>query len=415
MVGRATRVAGLALLLLATSCTSGSVSPSPSASGRPTGATHLQLIEAEDAQTLDPARLDANQRPVPGLAERWEIADAGRTYTFHLRNAHYQSGATVQAQDALSAWTRALAPQMNSPLTIFFSPLGARYPGDSLTGVQAVDSTTLRVQLPQANSELLTLLALPPYWLIDPKQPTAGAGPYHLDKWERGRALQLSAYTGYWGSSPSVRKVDIEIEPDNTKRLDRFTSGGADIAHGFGGSQLLAFARDPQRAAELHRVPNTRATWLLAKAGYDVLLLEQGPHFAKEHRNPAKDFDPGFRDGIGRLTASGRCSPYRRPICCRRGCPAISPGSCRATIPRRQRRRWMRRPSRRGSISISRPMPLSVGSPPIFKIKSAPPPVAPWSSIPREISSIKRRSTSCPSSSIPGARIFRTHPTSSRT
>jgi len=93
------------------------ISPAPAA------ASHLQLIEAEDAQTLDPAliddptslaigseifqgltRLDASQRPVPGLAERWEISDAGRTYTFHLRNAHYQSGATVQAQDAITAW-----------------------------------------------------------------------------------------------------------------------------------------------------------------------------------------------------------------------------------------------------------------------------------------------------------------------
>src|SRR5207302_6685467 len=52
------------------------------------------------------------------------------------------------------------------------------------------------------------------YWLIDPKQPTASAGPYHLDKWDRGRALQLSAYTGYSGPTPSVRKVDIAIEPD---------------------------------------------------------------------------------------------------------------------------------------------------------------------------------------------------------
>ncbi|TMG27758.1 MAG: hypothetical protein E6H93_14110, partial [Chloroflexi bacterium] len=63
---------------------------------------------------------------------------------------------------------------------------------------------------------------------------------------------------------------------------DRFTSGGADIAHGFGGSQLLAFARDPQRAAELHRVPNTRATWLgfntVAGSGYgptDRMALAQ--------------------------------------------------------------------------------------------------------------------------------------------
>src|SRR5260370_35423963 len=36
--------------------------------------------------------------------------------------------------------------------------------------------------------------------------------------------------------------------------------------------------------------------WLLAKAGYDVLLLEQGPDFAAEHRDSAKDFDPALHD-----------------------------------------------------------------------------------------------------------------------
>jgi ABC-type oligopeptide transport system substrate-binding subunit len=194
--------------------------------------------------------LDLNQRPVPALAQRWEIADAGRTYTFHLRTARYQSGATVQAQDALTAWTRALDPAAASPNTIFFAALGARYPGDKLTSVEVVDSTTLRLRLPRADSELLTLLALPPYWLADPK--------------------------------PSVRTVDIEIEPDNVKRLDRFTSGGVDIAHGFTGPQLLAFARDPQQAAELHKVPNTRTTWLgfntVAGSGYgppDRLAIAQ--------------------------------------------------------------------------------------------------------------------------------------------
>ena len=241
----------------------------------------MRLIEAEDAQTLDPAliddptslqigseifqgltTLDANQRPAPGLAERWELTDAGKTYTFHLRVARYQSGATVQAQDALTAWTRALDPATASPETIFFSPLGARYPGDALTSVEVVDKRTLRLHLPQADSELLTQLALPPYWLADPKQPTAGSGPYHLDRWDHGRSLLLTAFDGYWGLRPSVQRVDIEIEPDNGKRLDRFTSGSIDIAHGFTGPQLLAFARDPVQAAELQKVANTRATWL---------------------------------------------------------------------------------------------------------------------------------------------------------
>ena len=289
MVVRAASAAGLALTLLASSCTSATPSPTPSAS--PVGASHLQLIEAEDAQTLDPAliddptslqigseifegltALDVNLRPVPALAQRWEITDAGRTYTFHLRSAHYQSGAAIQAQDALTAWTRALNPATASPNTIFFSALGARYPGDPLTSVEVVDSTTLRLHLPRADSELLTLLALPPYWLTDPKQLTSGSGPYRLDRWDRGRALHLSAFDNYWGPKPSVRTVDIEIEPDNVKRLARFTSGAVDIAHGFTGPQLLAFVRDPHQAAELHKVPNTRTTWLgfntVAGSGY---------------------------------------------------------------------------------------------------------------------------------------------------
>src|SRR5262249_23126008 len=32
--------------------------------------------------------------------------------------------------------------------------------------------------------------------------------------------------------------------------------------------------------------------WVLAKAGYDVLLLEQGSNFAGEQRDPTKEFDP---------------------------------------------------------------------------------------------------------------------------
>jgi oligopeptide transport system substrate-binding protein len=286
MIGRANCAVGLALALLLSSCNlPGLPSPSASASPRNTSrVAHLQLGEAEDAQTLDPAlindptslavgaelfqgltRLDATQRPVPALAQSWAISDAGRAYTFHLRSAKYQSGVTVQAQDALTAWKRALAPDTASPLTTFFAPLGARYPGDSISGVQVVDQKTLVVRLAQADSSLLTRLALPPYWLDDPAlngAVSSGSGPYHLDKWDRGHGLHLSAFSDYWGPRPQLRNVDIEIEPDSAKRLDRFTSGAVDIAHGFTGPQLLAFARDPQHLSQLHKVANTRTTYL---------------------------------------------------------------------------------------------------------------------------------------------------------
>ncbi|MEA2668697.1 MAG: oligopeptide transport system substrate-binding protein [Chloroflexota bacterium] len=283
MVGRAGCAAGLAFTLLASSCTS-STPAQQSSSGKPgpgSTLTHLRLAEAEDAQTLDPAliddptslavgselfegltRLDSNLRPVAGLADRWDVADAGRTYTFHIRPAKYQSGATVHAQDALTAWTRALTPALASPLAVFFSPLGASHPGDPLTGVEVVDPQTLRLRLPGPDSALLTLLALPPFWLTDPSQLDSGSGPYHLEKWDRGHSLHLSSNAGYWGRRASVGTVDIEIEPDAGKRMDRFNSGAVDIAHGFSGPQLLTFARDPAHTAQLHRVPTGRSTYL---------------------------------------------------------------------------------------------------------------------------------------------------------
>ncbi|GAC1479165.1 MAG: peptide ABC transporter substrate-binding protein [Candidatus Dormibacteria bacterium] len=293
MVVRASCAVGLALTLLASSCTSSApTSSAPSGSkGAGAGINHLRLIEAEDVQTLDPAliddptslsiggeifegltRLDGNLRPVPGLAERWEVTDAGRTYTFHLRQAHYQSGALVQAQDALTGWTRALAAGTASPLATFFSPLGASHPGDSLTGVDVVDGQTLRVRLAEPDSALLTLLALPPYWLTDPAHLDSGSGPYHLESWDRGHRLHLASNPGYWGGQPGVRSVDIEIEPDASKRLDRFLKGTVDVAHGFSGAQMLAFAGDSERSAQLHRVPTGRSTFLgfnsVAGSGY---------------------------------------------------------------------------------------------------------------------------------------------------
>lgn len=292
MVVRAGCAVGLAFALLASSCTSPPGPPAASGSPRAAnGLTHLRLIEAEDAQTLDPAlvndptslaigseifegltRLDAGLRPVPGLADHWEVSDAGRTYTFHLRSARYQSGAAVHAQDAVAAWTRALAPATASPLTVFFRPLGVSHPGDALTSVEVVDPQTLRLRLPVADSTLLTVLALPPYWLTDPQHVDSGSGPYRMDKWDRGRGLHLSANSGYWAAQPSVRTVDIEVEPDAGKRMDRFVAGSADIAHGFSGTQLLAFARDPERSAGLHKVPTGRSTYLgfnvVAGSGY---------------------------------------------------------------------------------------------------------------------------------------------------
>lgn len=50
---------------------------------------------------------------VPGVAERWEVSEDGRTWTFHLRsNAKWSNGAPLTAQDFVYSWRRAMLPDL---------------------------------------------------------------------------------------------------------------------------------------------------------------------------------------------------------------------------------------------------------------------------------------------------------------
>jgi oligopeptide transport system substrate-binding protein len=58
-------------------------------------------------------RLDANTlEPLPGVAERWDVSDDKKTYTFHLRrDAKWSNGEPVTARDFMYSLRRFLDPQ----------------------------------------------------------------------------------------------------------------------------------------------------------------------------------------------------------------------------------------------------------------------------------------------------------------
>jgi oligopeptide transport system substrate-binding protein len=79
--------------------------------------------------------------PVPGVAERWEISDDGRIYTFHLRPAaRWSDGTPVLASDFLFSYRRILDPRTAAEYTgqLWYLVGGRRYftgdvsPGDQV-------------------------------------------------------------------------------------------------------------------------------------------------------------------------------------------------------------------------------------------------------------------------------------------
>jgi oligopeptide transport system substrate-binding protein len=71
------------------------------------------------------ARLDGKTlEPVPGVAERWEISNGGKTYTFTLRkNARWSDGHPVTASDFVYAWKRLLEPSTGAEFAYMLFPV----------------------------------------------------------------------------------------------------------------------------------------------------------------------------------------------------------------------------------------------------------------------------------------------------
>src|SRR5262245_44866868 len=98
------------------------------------GGRTLRLAQTAEPTTFDPALVQdgptievlmhlydglvqwtTENKLAPAIAERWEVGDNGRSYTFHLRpDVKFSNGRVVTAADFVYGMTRALLPATRS-------------------------------------------------------------------------------------------------------------------------------------------------------------------------------------------------------------------------------------------------------------------------------------------------------------
>ncbi len=159
-------------------------------------------------------RLDDNLVPVPDIAESWEISDGGRTYTFYLRpDVRFHDGTRVTAADFKYSWERAADPETGSrtvatylgDITGIADVLAGR--AGEISGVEAIDDSTLRVTISSPRSYFLSKMTYPTAFVVDKgnvesggdwwRQPN-GTGPFKLGRWEEENLLLLEKNERYY-------------------------------------------------------------------------------------------------------------------------------------------------------------------------------------------------------------------------
>jgi peptide/nickel transport system substrate-binding protein len=203
--------------------------------------------------------LDHDLQPAPGLAEKWEISDDGKRYTFHLNPAAtFSDGTPVRASDALFTLKKIADPQTEAP------QIGGSFEQLDLANTKVIDDHTIVVAFKTAVAPQLLkfydLLVLPEHvysqgnFKTDFVSKAVGTGPYRLIRHEPGKEIVLERRPDYWGPKPYLKTVVFKIIVDDTTAWNAMKRDDIDETN-IGSDTWLMESRRPelQRTIDFRR------------------------------------------------------------------------------------------------------------------------------------------------------------------
>jgi oligopeptide transport system substrate-binding protein len=221
-------------------------------------------------------RLDNKLDIVPDIAERWEISQNLRTYTFYLRNdVTFQDGRKVIAADFKYSWERACDPATGSGVA-------GTYLGDivgvmdvmqgktkEISGVKVINDYELQVTIDNPKSYFLYKLTYPTAFVVDKsnvarggewwRQPN-GTGPFKLKEWREKDSLILERNDKYYGEKAKVTSVQYLLWQGVP--MNMYETGQIDVA----GVSVIYIDRVTDKAGpfytQLQTTPELSFSWI---------------------------------------------------------------------------------------------------------------------------------------------------------
>jgi peptide/nickel transport system substrate-binding protein/oligopeptide transport system substrate-binding protein len=211
---------------------------------------------------------DGGMKAEPKIAESFTVNDDATVFTFTIRKGvMFQPPVSreVTAQDVVDSWTRVTDPRNESLTSYILAPIEGcgddgyqTDPQAGLTGVRAVDDSTLEVTLRYPFAEFPQTLghavaAVQPVDYVEKvgakafNRKPVGTGPYMLETWKANRSVDLVRSPGYWDKQNAgyVDRIHMPIISDlNTQWLE-FKKGTIDFTPVPPG-QVKAAENDPK-------------------------------------------------------------------------------------------------------------------------------------------------------------------------
>ena len=231
-------------------------------------------------------QMDKDGAAVPALAESYDLSDDGLTYTFHLRDAKWNNGTAVTANDFVFAWRRIAkeAGEYAYMLDEIGNIKGAAEiisgSVDDLTtlGVTAPDEKTLVVELNVPVSFFPSLMYFPTFYPINEEfynslaDGTYGTSPetflsngaFVLESYTPGTAnLSVKKNADYWDADRvKLAGINYQVVGSSDNALTAFRNKTLDVVM-VSGNQVDAAKKDAALSQNL-KVTGAGYMWYLS-------------------------------------------------------------------------------------------------------------------------------------------------------
>jgi len=235
----------------------------------------VMMFEPEDLQTL-----------VGGVAESWEVSNAGKTITFKIRSGlKFHSGNPVRAEDV--AWSLRRVVKLNKTPAFIITQFGWTVDNvDSL--IETLDGRRFSVTITEDFSPVLVLNALSAGiasvvdkklvmghakdgdlgydWL---KSNSAGSGAFRLKTWKANEIVTLEAHDDYRHGAPGMKRVILRhvAEPSSQRLL--LEKADIDMARNLTPDQVKGIMGNSDIAIDGY--PKGTIVYMAANAGHPIL------------------------------------------------------------------------------------------------------------------------------------------------
>lgn len=195
--------------------------------------------------------LDADDKPVPDLAEDTKVSEDGKTYTLKLRqDSKWSNGEPVTAHDFVYSWQQISTKEVASVygFIVYENLLNGMevYEGTkdiSELGVKALDDYTLEVTFVNPLPYALHLFAFSSYFPMNKKayeeigsdkyakdaDKIVTNGPYKIDEWVHDDHITLAKNEDWYNADKiEIPKIKYLMMKDANARMNAFKAGEVD-------------------------------------------------------------------------------------------------------------------------------------------------------------------------------------------